>query len=66
MVGSSEWTKCQYLCNRASNQKTKATLFSQTLKVEENKVCSDFHFVPYSQRYEHIEILPMLPFLGQE
>jgi hypothetical protein len=52
---SGEFTKCQYMCKSASNQKTKATLFSQTFKVKEKKVYSDFHLVTFSPTYWHIE-----------
>jgi hypothetical protein len=44
IVGPSELTKCQYLCNQALNEKTKATLFSPTLKVVGTDVFSDLHF----------------------
>ena len=63
MAGSSKLTKCQYLWNRASNQKTKVTFISSTLKVEEKKVCSDFHLVALEKIYGHIEFLPVSPFL---
>ena len=43
MVGSREKTKCQYLCNRALNKKTKATFIPPTLKVEGTNVCSDLY-----------------------
>ena len=36
--------KCQYLCPWAINKKTKDTLLSQTLKVEEKKVSLFFSF----------------------
>jgi hypothetical protein len=62
MAGSSKLTKCQYLWNRASNQKTKVTFISSTLKVEEKKVCSDFHLVALEKIYGHIEFLPVSPF----
>ena len=44
---------CQYLGPWAMNRKTKDTLISQTLKVEEKKVSSDFLFVAQEPRYCH-------------
>ena len=55
MVGSGEFTKWQYLCNRVSNQKTKVTFISSTLKVEEMKVWSNFCLVAFEKKYGHIE-----------
>ena len=64
-MGSCELTICQYLFNRAQNQKSKATLFSPTLKVEGNEVFLDFHLVAFSQRYGHDEVLPIFPYCSQ-
>ena len=45
--------KCKYLGPMAINQKTKKTLPSQTLKVEEMKVPLVFLFVAQEPRYGH-------------
>ena len=45
--------KCQYLRPWANNKKTKDTLLSQTLKVEEKKVSLVFLFVAQEPRYGH-------------
>ena len=44
---------CQYLGSWATNQKSKDTLLSQTLKVEEKKVSLVFLFVAQEPRYGH-------------
>ena len=41
-------TNCQNLDVDAKNEKSKTTLFSETLKVPESKVLSFFHFLPLS------------------
>ena len=43
--------KCQYLASWATNHKTKDTLLSQTLKVEEKKVSLFFWFEAQEPRY---------------
>ena len=40
--------KCPYLCNRASNLKTKVTFFSVTLKVDERKVIKGWAWLGYN------------------
>ena len=45
--------KCQYLGPWAINKKTKDTLLSQTLKVEEKKVSLFFSFVAQEPKYGH-------------
>ena len=47
------WRKCQYLGPMAMNKKTKDSLFSLTLKVEEKKVSFLFSFMAQDPRYVH-------------
>ena len=49
-----------------SNEKNKGTLFSSTLNVGEKKVHLFFLFEVNLVRYIDFEILPILPFSGQE
>ena len=46
--------KWSYLFIGAKKRKNKGTLFSQTLKVEENKVGSELSFFAYLVRYCHL------------
>ena len=48
-----QYIKWQYLGPWAMNKKTKDTLLSQTLKVEENKVSLFFWFMAQELRYGH-------------
>ena len=48
--------KWLYLSPRAKIKKTKGTLFSQTLKVEENKVLLVFSILAQGLRYSHFLI----------
>ena len=43
--------KCPYLSPWAENEKNKDTLFSQTFKIEENKVALFFSFLAQDPRY---------------
>ena len=56
-VPSSKGRKCQYLGPWAMNQKTKDTLLSQTLKVEEKKMSLFFLFVAQEPTYGHFIFL---------
>ena len=53
---------CQYLSSLATNQKSKDTLLSQTLKVEEKKVTLVFWFVAQEPRYGLCIIFHVFPF----
>ena len=53
--------KWPYLGHLASNKKTKVTLFSSTLKVEENKVPLVFHLEAHRPRYGHFVIFSIFP-----
>ena len=55
-------TKCHYLEYLASNHKNNDTFFSSTLKVEENKVLSDFDFEANWRSYGHFVIFQDLTF----
>ena len=48
--------KWPFLSSEAINQKNKGTLFSQTLKVEENKVPLVFSILALGLRYSHFFI----------
>ena len=50
----------------AMNKKTKGTLFSQTLKVEEKKVLLFLSFEVNLVRYGDFDFLQIFPFLGRE
>ena len=52
--------KCQYLGSLATNHKTKDTLLSQTLKVEEKKVSLFFLFMAQGPRYWQFLPLTMI------
>ena len=54
--------KWPYLGSWATNQKSKDTLLSQTLKVEEKKVTLVFLFVAQEPRYGHCIIFHVFPF----
>ena len=49
-------TKWQYPSTQATNLKNKATLFSPTFKVEENKVPSDFYLEAILLRISHFDL----------
>ena len=49
-----------------SDPKNKGTLFYSTLKVENKKVHLFFYLEVDLVRYGDFDILPVLPFLGQE
>ena len=51
--------KCPYLSPWAENEKNKDTLFSQTFKIEENKVMLFFHFELKWKSYGHFKILKL-------
>ena len=53
---------CQYLGSWATNKKSKDTLLSQTLKVEEKKVTLVFWFVAQEPRYGLCIIFHVFPF----
>ena len=57
-----KWAKCQYLGPLAINEKTKDTLLSQTLKVEEKKVSLVFLLKASEPRYSHCLIFHVFPF----
>ena len=63
---SKKMTKSSNLPQMTSNQKNKGTLFSSTLKVEENKVLLFFQFEVNLVRYCDFEFLPILAFLGKK
>ena len=46
--------KCPYLSPWAENEKNKDTLFSQTFKIEENKVALFFSFLAQGPRYGNL------------
>ena len=50
-----------YLSPEVKNPKSKATLFSSTLKVGENKVVLDFSFNAYGLRYGDFLVLSKKP-----
>ena len=53
---------CQYLGSWAKKQKSKDTLLSQTLKVEEKKVSLVFLLKVYELRYSQCLIFHVIPF----
>ena len=57
-----EFRKWLYLSLRAKIKKTKGTLFSQSLKVEGNKVPLVFSFFVQGPRYGHFVNLQVFPF----
>ena len=61
LLRSHKMTKSSYLTQMTSNQRNEGTLFSSTLKVEENKVLLfDVNLV----RYGDFEFSPISPFLA--
>ena len=60
---SPKMTKSSYLPQMTSNPKNKGTLFSSTLKVEDNEVFLFFGFEFDLVRYGIFEFLLFLPFL---
>ena len=57
-----EYRRILYLSLWAKNEKTKGTLLSQTLKVEENKVPLVFLIFSQGPRYGHFVNLQVFPF----
>ena len=54
---------CQYLGSWTTNRKSKDTMLSQTLKVEEKKVTIFFLYLTQESRYGHFVIVHVLPFV---